>query len=54
MEWMSCKENVESSSEIHRDASGTLLKTVKKYHILNWLKGHTKYFFKDDHEESST
>ena len=44
MEWISRKENVESSPEINRDsATGKLLKTEKKYRILNQLKGYTKY-----------
>jgi hypothetical protein len=44
MEWISRKENVESSPEINRDsATGKLLKTEKKYRILNRLKGYTKY-----------
>ena len=44
MEWISRKENVGSSPEINRDsATGKLLKTKKKYRILNQLKGYTKY-----------
>ena len=44
MEWISRKENVESSPEINRDsAAGKLLKTENKYRILNRLKGYTKY-----------
>jgi hypothetical protein len=44
LEWISRKENVESSPEINRDsATGKLLKTEKRYRILNRLKGYTKY-----------
>ena len=44
MEWISRKENVESSPEINRDsAAGKLLKTENKYRILNRLKESTKY-----------
>jgi hypothetical protein len=51
MEWINRKENVESSPEINRHAAtGTLLKTVKQYRILNRLKGYLKYV-KDAEEE---
>jgi hypothetical protein len=43
LEWMSRKENAESSPEINRDpATGKLLKTEKWCRVLNHLKGRTK------------
>jgi hypothetical protein len=44
MEWMSRKENVESSPEINRDpVTGKLLKTEKRCRVLNCLKGCTNH-----------